>query len=94
MIGSGIKYFRKKKRIKQKVFAQKMETSDSYLCLVEKNKKYPSFEFVKKASKLLRIPIPVLFWFGMEVKDFKNKPMARVLKPKIDKMILTLIDRL
>jgi transcriptional regulator with XRE-family HTH domain len=91
MIGTGIKYFRKRRKINQDVFAKKMNISQSHVSKIERNACYPDFKSSKKASKILKVPIPVLFWFGMKPEDFPNKDIARVIKPKIDTMILSLL---
>lgn len=92
MIGKGIKHFRELNGLSQRKLAVKLKSTQEHLCDLETGKKKPSMEFLEKTAKALKIPVPVLFWFGMEEKDFKNKMVAKILKPKIDQMMLHLIN--
>lgn len=92
MIGKGIKHFRDLNGLSQRKLAVKLKSNQPHLCAIETGKKKPSMEFLEKIAKVLKIPIPVLFWFGLDENDFKNKMVAKILKPKIDEMMLHLIN--
>ena len=92
MIGKGIKHFRELNGLSQKKLAVKIKSTQAHLCNIETGKNNPTMDFLEKVSKALKIPIPVLFWFGLTENDFKNKMVAKILKPKIDEMMLHLIN--
>lgn len=88
-IGQAIKNIRIKKNIKQKDFAPMIGVTQSYLSLIEHGTRDPSLDVLKSLSNAIGIPLPVLFWFGINESDIdKNKIYAyNLLKPSIDGLI-------
>lgn len=93
MVGTGIKYFRKREGLTQKKLAHKVGTTQNHIAVIELNKVYPTIDLLKKIAKVLKVPVPVLFWFSIDFKDFKNSTVASIMVPKINDMILYLIKQ-
>ncbi len=88
--GTIIKETRKKKNISQGSFAESLGISQTYLSLIEKNKKKPSFDLLDEISKALNIPVYYFMFKGLEVdKDVpKEKREAyKQISPIIGSMI-------
>lgn len=93
-IGAGIKKLRVEKlRLNQKVFADGVGITQSYLCLIERGEKKPSLDTLEKIANYLEVPIPVLFWFSIEDSDIKTdkKEAYKILKEPINTMIMGVI---
>lgn len=93
-IGTGIKSVRKKLGYSQKDFAKKVDMNNSYLSLIERNKRLPSLEMIAKISKILNVPLAVLFWFSVTEEDLAEdrKALYPLFKPSIDSMLLEMFD--
>ena len=65
-LGKAIKQLRKQKNYKQKQFCEIVEITQSYLSLIESNKKKPSLEVLEKIASKLETPFAVLFWFTLD----------------------------
>lgn len=57
--------------MKQKELAQKLGIRESYLSLLENEKKEPSLSLLKKIAGVLDIPIAMFFWENNE-KTIEN----------------------
>ena len=88
-IGQSIKQLRKDRGISQFEFAKRVKISQTYLSLVEAGKRHCTVHFLESIAKGLDVPLPVLFWFSMEVKDVPElkKGHFEFLKPSIDSLI-------
>ncbi|MEW6003288.1 MAG: helix-turn-helix transcriptional regulator [Nitrospirota bacterium] len=76
-VGKNIKLFRINANLKQKELAKKLEIKDSYLSLIENEKKEPSLSLLKKISEVLNVPIGMFFWENME-KTETTTPIGRL----------------
>ena len=89
-IGKSIKLIRKTRaKQNQCEFSKAIGVSQNYLSGVETGKHTPSANLLKRISKHVDIPTPVLFWFGVEESDIKPEKLEafRTVKPMIDSMI-------
>jgi transcriptional regulator with XRE-family HTH domain len=93
-IGIGVKTVRRSQKFNQKQFAEKVGITQSYLSLIESNKKTPSTEVLQQIAEAVEVSLPVLFWFMLDENDVDNKKleMFRLLKPSIDKLITDLFN--
>jgi transcriptional regulator with XRE-family HTH domain len=88
-IGESIRILRKRESMNQEEFASSVGITQSYLSLIEKGHKKPSLEVLQQMADILNVPLPVLFWFGIEREDVpeEKKYAFDILKPSIDKLI-------
>ena len=88
-IGEAIRNLRKNKLMNQEEFAASVGITQSYLSLIEKGHKQPSLEVLQQMADILKTPLPVLFWFGIEKEDVSEdrQYVYEVLKPSIDNLI-------
>jgi len=59
-LGRVLKIYRLTAGIKQKELAQRLDTSSSYLSLVESGKRTPSVDFLSRAARELNVPVELL----------------------------------
>lgn len=59
-LGRALKIYRLMAGIKQKELAQRLDTSSSYLSLIESGKRIPSLDFLSRASHELNVPVELL----------------------------------
>ncbi len=52
--------------------AKQIQKTQSYLSLIEKNKKEPNLSVLKEISEVLQIPLPILFFKSIEETDIKE----------------------
>ena len=57
MLGSYLKKYRMKNNLSQTQMADKLKTSQSYYCQLEKGSKTPGFSMVNRISKLLKVDV-------------------------------------
>lgn len=89
-LGQSIKRLRvNKARQIQGLFAQNIGITQTYLSQIENDKKEPSTEVLQKIANYLEIPLPVLFWYGIEEGDIRPEKAEyfKVLKPAIDSLV-------
>lgn len=88
-IGQSIKKLRKDMTISQSDLASNAGISQTYLSQIENGAKNPSTDVLNKIAFELDIPLPILYWYGLEREDIKpSKHKAYMfLKPSIDAMI-------
>ena len=72
-LGNAIKEQRKLLGFSQGDLAMKIDMTQSYLSLIEKNKKEPNLSVLKKISEALTIPLPILFFKSIEISDIKDE---------------------
>ena len=94
MIGTGIRWVRKIKKINQKTLAKKIKTTASYLSEVETGSRTPTLEFVGRISKALDVPVSVIAFYGLERKDVaKNKrEIFDSIAPAVEDLISQLFE--
>lgn len=93
-IGVAIKRLRLKRGLKQKDFAVLLGISACYLSQVENGKRKPNLGIIENISDKLNIPIPVMFWFGVDESDVgeDKKGVYKLLKPSIDAQMDSLFN--
>ena len=93
-IGQSIRLLRiDKAKERQNVFSINIGITQSYLSQIENGQKKASTELLEKIANYLQIPLPILFWFGVEEKDIRPHLTGhfRFIKPSIDKMLESII---
>ena len=93
-LGKAIKQLRKQKNYNQKQFCDIVEITQTYLSLLENNKRKPSMEVLEKIASKLETPFAVLLWFTLDSTDVEPRKleMFELLKPSIDKLITDLFN--
>lgn len=71
-LGNAIKNQRKIIGMSQGELAKQIQKTQSYLSLIEKNKKEPNLSVLKEISEVLQIPLPILFFKSIEETDIKE----------------------
>lgn len=88
-IGDAIKSARTQKKVNQKDLAETLGITQTYLSLIENNKKSPNFHILEKIGQSLDIPVPIILFMSLNDEDIKQdkKEMFKFSKPFIDKFI-------
>ncbi len=89
-LGQSIKRLRvNKARQIQGLFAQNIGITQTYLSQIENDQKEPSTEVLQKIANYLEIPLPILFWYGIEESDIRPEKAEyfKVLKPAVDSLV-------
>lgn len=68
-IGLVIEKLRKKNNLNQKEFSALIGVTQTYISMIESEKKIPSFSVLSKISDVFLIPIPVIYMLAIEDKD-------------------------
>lgn len=71
-IGNAIEEIRKLKKVTQLELATKSNITQSYLSLIENNKKEPNLKTLKEISNSLNIPLPFLLLFSVDNEDISE----------------------
>jgi len=71
-LGNAIKNQRKIIGMSQGELAKQIQKTQSYLSLIEKNKKEPNLSVLKEISEVLQMPLPILFFKSIEETDIKE----------------------
>lgn len=71
-LGKAIKLCRTQKNLKQSELAEKANISVSYLSLLEKGKRDPSFSTVEKVADALEVPISILMFLAAEKDELSE----------------------
>ena len=87
--GKAIKFLRERNNKRQGVFATEIGITQAYLSMLENDKKKPSLDVLESMGKVLKIPLPVLFWFNVKIDDVDASKIElfKQLKPTIDNLI-------
>lgn len=88
-IGQVIKQIRKEKGIKQGVFSKQCDITQTYLSLIESNRKEPNITTLKIIAENLNVPLQVLLFLSLDEKDIpeRKKDIYKALEPSIKGMI-------
>jgi transcriptional regulator with XRE-family HTH domain len=88
-IGQVLTDLRKKKSIRQGVAAKGIGVSQTWLSLVEKDKRVPSTKMIEKFAKFYGMETPVLYWLTVTEDSVSpnKKDMFRKLKPVVDSLV-------
>jgi transcriptional regulator with XRE-family HTH domain len=85
-IGATIKLFRKEHEFSQKTLAYQLGITQTYLSLLETNKKNASPKLIKKICKLLHISIGGFYMLSVTKDDVpaQNIKVFETLKPTLE----------
>jgi len=91
-IGTAIKKLRVRKTLNQQDFANRIGITQTYLSQIENGHKRPSLEVLEFIAKDSKIPLPIMFWCGVELEDITEtkREAYKMLKPSIDALITSL----
>jgi transcriptional regulator with XRE-family HTH domain len=87
-IGERIKRIRKEKNFTQEELAWKTNLSPNYIGLIERGKKRPSIETLRKISEALEVPISYFFEnisYKIPEEDIITKKISSILKDTSEK---------
>lgn len=68
-IGLVIEKLRKKNKLTQKEFSVLIGVTQTYISMIESEKKIPSFFILSKISTVFLVPVPVIYMLSIEDKD-------------------------
>ena len=90
-IGTAIRNIRKERtpQLNQSEFAKRIGITQTYLSQIETGAKTPSISVLETISKEFEIPLPIIFWLGINEEDIAEhkREHFRFLKPTVDAMI-------
>ena len=88
-IGQSIKKVRKLKGFNQGKFSKAIGVTQSYLSLIENDKKKPSLDLLDRISKVVEVPVQFIVWFSVSESDVPEhkKETYRTLKPVLDTIV-------
>ncbi len=88
-IGEAIKHIRSEKGLSQKKFSELCDISQSYLSLIENNKKIPNMSTLEFMGKVAGVPLPVVLFLSMNEEDVseEKRDLFNILSPSISKFI-------
>ena len=91
-IGGAIESVRKKKNIRQNELAEKASITQSYLSLLENNKKDPTVSTLREIATALDTPLPILFFLALDEKDIPEHKVDiyKQTEPLLKSLIETL----
>ncbi len=90
-LGNTIKEIRKQKGLSQKDLASACDITQTYLSLIESNKKEPNITLLRNIAKFLNIPLPILFFLSLNNEDIPEKKRSsyKLLAPSINSLVET-----
>lgn len=93
-IGQAIQTIRKGKNLSQKKFSKVVGIDQSYLSLIENNKKKPSTKLLEKISYKTKTPLPIVFFFSLSEEDVspEKKELFNILFPRIKDMVCEIFE--
>lgn len=88
-LGTTIKNNRKERGQTQKEFANSCGITQTYLSQIENNNKEPNLSTLKEISKILDIPLPILFFLSLENDDVnpEKRDAFRLINPSIKSLV-------
>jgi transcriptional regulator with XRE-family HTH domain len=88
-LGHTIKNLRKQKRLTQSAFAKKCGITQTYLSQIENNHKEPNLSTLKDISKVLTVPLPIVFFLSLDEKDIppSKRDGFEVINPSIKSLV-------
>ncbi len=77
------------KNLSQVFIAEKANITQAYLSQIENNKKLPNIETLSAISKVLEIPLPIIFFISIDENDLPEKKIEafKTLQPLINNLI-------
>lgn len=90
-VGIAIRNIRKKRtpQLNQAEFSKLIGITQTYLSQIETGAKTPNISVLEKISKEFEIPLPIIFWLGINEEDIAEHKRSsfRFLKRTVDAMI-------
>jgi len=90
-VGIAIRNIRKERtpQLNQSEFAKLIGITQTYLSQIETGAKTPNISVLETISKEFEIPLPIIFWLGINEGDIAEhkREYFRFLKPTVDAMI-------
>ncbi|TRZ41674.1 helix-turn-helix domain-containing protein [Robertkochia solimangrovi] len=88
-LGKVIKLLRKKQGLNQKELASRCGLSQTYLSLIEGNRKEPNLATLKAIANELNVSLPILFFMSLGKEDVpeSKREMFEILEPTIKDLI-------
>lgn len=77
-LGNIIKKCRKLKGLTQSQVSVTADISESYLSLIEKNKREPSLTALEAIADALQIPVSILIFLGSEKNDISELTVSQI----------------
>ncbi len=74
-LGATINHIRKSRGLKQGELAKLTGLTQTYLSLIEKNKREPNLTALKKIGNALSVPLPILFFLSLDESDIPKKKL-------------------
>lgn len=93
-LGKAIHNVRKKKNLSQSKFSNLLGIDQSYLSLIENNRKKPSIKLLERVSNETDLPLPILLFFSLSEEDVKDdkKELFNIMFPKIKEMVSVIFE--
>lgn len=93
-LGKSIHTLRKRKNLSQDEFSNLIDIDQSYLSLIENNRKKPSIKLLEKISERTDIPLPVIMFFSLSESDVKKekRELFNMMFPKIKEMVSVIFE--
>lgn len=88
-LGNIIAEIREKRGLKQKDLADDCNITQAYLSQIENNRKEPNLSTLKTISKVLDIPLPIMFFLSIDKDDLppQKQTAFEMLHPLIRNLI-------
>jgi len=87
-LGQSLKYFRKRQGLNQKEVSSIAKVGIPHLSLIEKNRRDPSLQLLRKLAGIYNIPLPIIFFSSLEEEDLPyTKYHYKLIKSLIEVLI-------
>lgn len=93
IIGQTIKEQRKKRGVRQNVMAKEIGITQTYLSLIENERRKASIEVIETISAYFKMPVAYLCWLSLTEDDInpEKRYVFHRIKPALDAMIESII---
>lgn len=88
-LGKAIQHVRKSKNLTQHEFADILQIDQSYLSLIENNKKKPSYKLIERISDVTQYPVPIFFFLSLSEDDIPEgkREFFNLIYPNVKGML-------
>lgn len=73
-LGAAIKFCRQQRNLTQPELARRAGISPSYLSVLEKGKRDPSFSMIEKIARALDVPLSLLIFVATDASEIQGLP--------------------
>lgn len=93
-IGQSVKKVRKLKGVNQGEFSKTIGITQSYLSLIENDKRMPSMDLLEKMAKCFGMPLQFMLWFSITEDQIADSKLEfyRALKPAMDEIVNAIME--